>query len=341
MRVLIIGGTKFIGPWVVRHLVDAGHRVAVFHRGQTTGDLPAAVLRFTGDRRRLAEFVAEFRQFSPDVAVDMIPYFERDAVTLMQTLRGIAGRVVAISSMDVYQAYGRFHGLEAGPSQVHPADENAPLRGKLYPYRAKAKTPEDWGYQYDKILVEQVVMGDPALPGTVLRLPAVYGPGDPQHRWFDYLKRMDDRRPVILLEEGKAAWRWTRGYVENVAAAIALAVVNPCVEGRIYNVGEPVALPEREWIECLGRLAGWPGAVQSIPRASLPPHLTEPHDWTHHLEADTRRIRGELGFRESVSLEEGLRRTLVWERAHPPPAFDPVNFDYAAEDAALIKAAIR
>lgn len=71
---------------------------------------------------------------------------------------------------------------------------------------------------YDKILVERAVMGDADPVGTILRLPMVYGPGDPQHRLFQYLKRMDDRRPAILMDEGAAGWRWSRGYVENVAA---------------------------------------------------------------------------------------------------------------------------
>lgn len=39
MRILVIGGTGFIGPWVVRHLLDAQNTVAVFHRGQTTADI--------------------------------------------------------------------------------------------------------------------------------------------------------------------------------------------------------------------------------------------------------------------------------------------------------------
>jgi nucleoside-diphosphate-sugar epimerase len=58
----------------------------------------------------------------------------------------------------------------------------------------------------------------------VVRLPAVYGPGDKQHRLLPYVRRMDDERPAVLLTTDQAGWRWTRGYVVNVAAAIALAV---------------------------------------------------------------------------------------------------------------------
>ncbi|MFM9735660.1 NAD-dependent epimerase/dehydratase family protein, partial [Streptomyces niveiscabiei] len=86
-------------------------------------------------------------------------------------------------------------------------------------------------------------------PGTVLRLPMVYGPGDRQHRLWSYLKRMDDRRPAILMGATQARWRTTRGYVENVAAAIALAVTDDRAAGRIYNVAELDAPEEAEWAQ--------------------------------------------------------------------------------------------
>jgi nucleoside-diphosphate-sugar epimerase len=182
--------------------------------------------------------------------------------------------------------------------------------------------------------VERAVLGDPRLPGTVLRLPMVYGPGDRQHRLFPYLKRMDDGRPAILLEENQARWRWTRGYVENVAAAVARAAVEERATGQIYNVGEPDAPTEAEWVEQIGRAAGWRGEVVAVLPEFLPKALLMAVDWRHHLVTDTSRLRNLLGFTEPVAHAEALRRTVEWERAHPP-AFRPEQFDYAAEDAAL------
>jgi uncharacterized protein YbjT (DUF2867 family) len=57
---------------------------------------------------------------------------------------------------------------------------------------------------------------------------------------------MDDGRSAILLEKGMASWRWTHGYVEDVAAAVALAVMDERAAGRTYNVGEADPLP---WTE--------------------------------------------------------------------------------------------
>jgi NAD dependent epimerase/dehydratase family len=186
-----------------------------------------------------------------------------------------------------------------------------------YPYRSLSQRPNDFLYSYDKILVEQVVMNEPDLPGTVLRFPQVFGPNDRQHRLMAYLKSMDEGKD-ILLDEGKAEWRWTRGYVENVAVAIVLAVTDQKAIGRVYNVGEKKAQREIDWIKKIGRLAGWRGEVKTVPRVALPEHLREPYDWSHDLAADTNRIRRELGYEETVSPKEALRRTIAWERANPP-----------------------
>jgi nucleoside-diphosphate-sugar epimerase len=265
----------------------------------------------------------------------MIPYTEEEARLLMRVFKGVVGRVVAISSADVYRAYGRLLRHESGEPDPVPLSEDAPLRERLYPYRERAVGPDDFKYHYDKILVERVVMSDAALPGTILRLPAVYGPNDPQHRLFGYLKRMDDNRPSILLEDAQSRWRWTRGYVENTAYAIALAATNERVENRIYNVGEMGALTEADWVQRLGLAAGWNGEVVILSKDSLPAQIGE--DYSHHLVTDTSRIRAELGYKERVSRQEALRQTIDWERANPPSEINPAQFDYAAEDAALTK----
>jgi nucleoside-diphosphate-sugar epimerase len=163
----------------------------------------------------------------------------------------------------------------------------------------------------------------------------VYGPRDRQHRWFPYLKRMADGRPAILLGQGLSAWRWTRGYVENVAAAVALAVSDPQAIGRVYNVGEEDASSEAEWVHALAAAVGWTGEVVIVPDDRLPQHLAPGIDTVQHLVADTTRIRRELGYRESITRDEALRRTAAWELAHPPDEWAPEAFDYAAEDAIL------
>lgn len=331
MRVLVIGGTRFIGPPVVVRLTDMGHEVTVFHRGQTEAALPPSTTHIHGDREKLADFASEFARLAPNTVLDMAPMCDVDARTAIGAFEGVARRLVAISSMDVYRAYGRFHGSEPGPPESVPLTEEAALREKLFPYRRSGRGMDD----YDKIPVERAVMGSPGLPGTVLRLPAVYGPGDQQHRIFSDLKRMDDGRPAILLEEDVAAWRWTRGYVENVADAIALAVTDDRAAGRTYNVGERDSLSQAEWVRAVGRAAGWHGEVMIVPKGRLPPKLRAPDAcYDQGLVGDTARIRTELGYEEQIDRDVALSRAVAWEREHRP-AGRVEWFDYEAEDALL------
>ena len=338
MRILVIGGTNFMGPLVVRSLTNVGHEVAVFHRGKTSTHLPPGVKEILGNRRPLAPFADELQRFEPDIVLDMIPVIEQDAQEVMSTFRGIARRVVAISSQDVYRAFGRVNHKESSPVERGPITEDSPLRENLYPYRGQAPRNEDqkqWMDDYDKILVERVVMGNPELPGTILRLPAVYGPGDYQHRIFAWLKRMDDKRPAILLDEKEAQWRWTHGYVANVAVAIALAVTNERARNCIYNVGEPFTDTMAERIRKIGEAAGWNGKIVLAPEGKLPEPLRWGINSEQDIVVDSSRIREELAFSERVAPDEAFKRTIDWERAHPPAEMDPKDFDYVAEDAIL------
>jgi nucleoside-diphosphate-sugar epimerase len=339
VKVLVVGGTGFVGPPIVRRLVTRSHRVAVFHRGMTRADLPSEAIRLCGDRRYLADYRDEFARFAPDVVLDTRPLTEEHARTVMSVFRGIAGRAIALSSGDVYRAYGLLLGTESGPLEPTPIREGAPLRTRLYPYCGdKPRAPADpmqWMDHYEKILVEREVLCQANLPGTILRLPMTYGPGDDQHRLFPYLKRMDDQRPAILLDEVHARWRWARGFVEDVAEAIVAATVDDRSAGRIYNVGEPDALNEADWVRAIAEAAGWHGQIVTVPRERIPSRLSPPGNFEQHLVYDTSRIRQELGYCEKVPRAQALARTVAWERAHPPKCTEPDEFDYAAEDKVL------
>jgi nucleoside-diphosphate-sugar epimerase len=339
MRILVIGGTGFIGPFVVGGLVGQGHDVAVFHRGNAKPALPDSVRRIVGDRNHLAAHHAELKRFSPDVVLDFLLSDDQQARALMDTVRGLTRRVVAISSQDVYRAYEVLLKKTPGPLQELPISEESELRTLLHPYDReqlrRSQAAFSWVTEdYDKIPVERIIMGDSAVPGTVLRLPMVYGPGDPLHRFFATLKRMDDGRPTILIQEDFARFIPPRGYVEDVAAAIALATVSDCASGKIYNVATEQSFSELEWARKIGDTVGWRGSLVPVPVDKIPAHLRMPVNAEQDWIVSTRRIREELGFVEPVSLDAGIERTIEWERAHPP-TIDPKLFDYAAEDEAL------
>jgi nucleoside-diphosphate-sugar epimerase len=333
MTILAIGATGFIGPHVVRQLVQQGHTVTVFHRGTTDADLPDAVRHLHGDRNALPDHADAFRQIAPDVVIDLVPYTEAQARQSVGVFRGIAERLVGLSSSDVYRNYDGWRGASDHDPDPAPLAEDAPLRDELYPYRGYDGIDFEYADDYDKLLVERAVMGADGLAGTVLRLPAVYGPGDAQHRLAPYLRRMGDDRPAILMDERQTRWRWTHGYVENVAAAIAQAATDPRAAGRIYNVGKTETPTAAERVETLGRVVGWTGEVVPLPADQLPEHLQAPFDWRYELATDTRRFRKELGFRTPVTVEEALRRTVAWERTQRSES--AARPDYAAEDEAL------
>jgi nucleoside-diphosphate-sugar epimerase len=316
MKVLAIGATGFIGRHVLRLLADDGHEVAVLHRGQTAPNLRENVHDIRGNRDRLPECQEELQRFAPEVILDLIAYTERQAQELVNAFRGSGGRIVAVSSADVYRNYDGFRGNATAPPDATPLSENAPLRQTRYPYRGH-DMPFTYAHDYEKILVEQLLLGDPRLPATVLRLPAVYGPEDKQHRLQPYLQHMSDDGIPILLEKGQARWRWTRGFVENVAAALALAVKDPRGVGRVYNVGDEPTFTEREWVERIAGVVGWEGEIVEVPRDELPEDIRQPVDWRYDLWTDTTALRTELGYAPPVPLDEALRRTVRWERSEP------------------------
>ena len=110
MHVLVIGGTGFIGRFLVPQLLQGGHEIAVLHRPEGAAPPAAGVRSIRGDRRRLAESASALRDFGPDVVVDLILSSGRQATELMHVFRGHAGRVVAISSMDASPMQARTRG---------------------------------------------------------------------------------------------------------------------------------------------------------------------------------------------------------------------------------------
>ncbi len=348
MRILVIGGNGFIGSPLTQELCCAGHEVAVFHRGFDQSLAEFGVVQITGDRDRLFDCEDQLRRFSPDVIVDLILSSGEQARQLVDTARRIARRVVAISSMDVYRAWGVVQGVEAGVAELGleqlPLTEDSPVRTarRLYaPERIKmlqgvfAWVRED----YDKIAVEEAMMSDPSVAGTVLRLPMVYGPGDPLHRFFPLLKRIADGRSSVLLADDFAAWRGPRGYVENIAHAIALAATSDQAAGRIYNICDEPCLSDLAWQTRIAEQMRWPGRFVVLPREQMPKHLLQPGNAAQHVVVSSERIRRELGYKEIVEIDAAIQRTAAWEQQNPPPTVDPEKFDYAAEDAALVNAA--
>ena len=131
MRILVIGGTRFIGPYVIRELASAGHQVAVYHRGSNEADLPSSVTQFHSPKAAMPvrEFTPETIAFRPEVVLHMVPMGEADTKAALDAFRNIAKRMVAIKKNSVVQD------AQAAITGVNPAPHLIPnvadaLRGK-------------------------------------------------------------------------------------------------------------------------------------------------------------------------------------------------------------------
>lgn len=210
---------------------------------------------------------------------------EADAAAAAARFSGRVRRFVMLSSGDVYRAYGCFVRLESGSPHHDLLHEDSPLRTVLYPYRKSATSPDSIEHGYDKILAERIVRSSPDLPSTILRLPKVYGP-----------EQNSDLATVYRFRD-HPDWRWTHGYVENVAAAVTLAAEHPSASGKVYNVGE-------EYTPSVAERLAW------MPPSDMEPDQTDAFDFAHDIAYDTSRIRSELGYRELQGEHEAVLQTL-------------------------------
>ncbi|HXZ42404.1 MAG TPA: hypothetical protein VEG68_16810 [Terriglobales bacterium] len=152
--------------------------------------------------------------------------------------------------------------------------------------------------------------------------------------FYSVVKRVMDNRPFIILPEDYAAWRGPRGYVDNVAHAIALACTSPNGNGRIYHVCDEPALSELEWQKKIVAQTQWSGRFVLLPSECTPKHLLAFGNAAQHSFGNTDRIRRELGYADLISMDEAIRRTIAWEQANPPTGATFHQFDYPAEDVA-------
>lgn len=335
MRVLLIGGSGFIGQHVIRHLQQRGHDVIVFHRGQAPlAEEFAGVRVIEGNRLEIKKQAKAIFAEKPHVAIDFLPWNDSDTRIVIEALNGHVERVIHLSSVDVYKAWGLF--LRGEHGEAVPLTERSPLREEFYPYKDTLPGMDD----YEKVLAERAILNanyNEGYTGIILRLPMIYGPHDRQNRTWPTVKRMLDGRPAILLSGTQAAWLWHRSYVENAAYAITLAAEHVTVAGQIYNIGHEQTLSMASWVQAIGKAVGWEGEVKIVPYSEMPAHLKSPYNFQQHILVSTRRIRRDLGYKELIDLDTGIERTVEWQIANPPTEVDPGQFNYEAEDAVLKK----
>ncbi len=336
MRILVLGGTRFIGLALVEELLGAGHEVAIVHRGEhEPPDLPPTVEHIHTARRDLAGRREEIARFSPDAAVDLAAMTAADAEAALAALDP-AVKLVAVSTIESYRV---FDSIWAGTiTDAVPLAEDAPLREGPYPAPEQAVSP-GWDYEadaYDKLAVERLYMERGA---TVCRLPLVYGPRDYKRREDFVLARVRAGRARIPV--GPGTFLTSRGYAPELARGLRLAAERG-PEGSVLNLAESASPTVGLWAQEIlrvARAAGAPGAsaeLVRVPEDLLPPDMGLTGEIPQPWLVDASKAARELGW-VHADWRECTERSVHWHLEHPPAA-EETTVDFSADDAALAAA---
>jgi 2'-hydroxyisoflavone reductase len=223
VRILVLGGTQFIGRQIVLELLRAGNAVTILNRGVTADDLPPEAERLRGDRDRGPSGLAQLERRQWDACIDLSGYTAVHVNASVSELRRRVGRYVFISAVAVYgparsgPLYERAPVIEAAPDQV--TDVAGDMYGRL------------------KVTCERIVrevMGERA---TILRPQIVVGPHDPTPRLTYWIRRA--RQPGPMLAPGDGSDFLQVVDVKDVARFATLAVKRD-LSGTFNLAGERV-----------------------------------------------------------------------------------------------------
>jgi 2'-hydroxyisoflavone reductase len=309
MRVLVLGGTQFVGRHIVEALLARGHEPTLFHRGRTGQGLFPESEHVLGDRM---EDLGRLGEQDWDAVVDTSAYVPRAVRIAADHLLGRAHRLLFISTVSVYSVEG-----------VGPIDEDSPKESLADP---ATETVDRETYGGLKVLCEEVAREAWGDRTTVVRPGIVAGPHDPTDRatyWVDRVARggaiaVPERsdQPLQLID-GRDLAAFTvslleedRGGVYNAVAPDPAMTLTEFFEA--CRVAAEVSHPE--WVPIpVDDLM----SVESGGRKGVP--LVLPVDGSlDPLMRTLARRAHDAGLR-TRPIAETLRATLEWHRSRPQP----------------------
>ena len=331
-RAFLVGGTGKTGRVLARRLLEAGWDVAVGSRGAGPGS--DGVRHVALDRSDTDALRAALGD-GVDALVDFVAFEPGHAEQLL-SLAGLARSLVVVSSASVYaDAEGR--GLEEIPDGEAPR-WRVPLTEREPTVAAGEET-----YSTRKRAIEEILLGQNDIPATLVRAGAIYGPGDLHAREWYFVKRVLDRRPVVVLAH-RGESRFQPVSVHNLAELIRLAAERPgrrLVNGAdpgtptVTEIGRYIAgAMGHEWAEVL--LAGPPrDGVGDNPWGVPRPFVL-----------DMNEAEFEVGYRPVTTYAKAVGETCEWlvsategkdwrEVLTGVARLYEGQFDYDAEDAFL------
>ena len=322
-RVLVIGGTLFIGRALVDQLLERGDEVVIMHRGKET-PFGKRVAEIRCDRNDVAAVRAALNGTRFDVVYDNVYDWERgttaDQVIAAATAASEGlGRYVYTSSVAAYPPGGEY-------------DEQAPLVPSDYPNVYGAQKADS-----ERALFE--LHRRQGVPVTTLRPAFIYGPHNPFPREAFFWDRLLAGRPIIIPEDGSRTMQWV--HVRDVARAAVLAATRDVAVGRAYNLASYPPITQIEFVELLARIAERDAHLVYVPREQIeraggalfaPPFYFGVYLDIPPITARVDRARNELGL-ELTPLETGLRETYQWYEQQPRS-----QPDFSWEDRLLVAA---
>lgn len=247
MRVLIIGGSYFVGRALVRGFLQDHHQVTVLNRG--TRPLQG-VEQLVADRNVSQQIVKALRKRSFDWVVDTSCYTLDQCRVAFRTLTGHFEHWIQLSTSAVYVEDGTI-----------PMDENHPT----------GKSPE-WGdyglfkWQADDFLLREARETRSSV--TIMRPPYLYGPGNNSEREQFFWSRLLRGRPILLPGSGQTPIQFL--HTDDLYGFIRLALENPELSaGQVFNLANRKAITFRSLVELLAQLAGVSATLVPVPYQSL------------------------------------------------------------------------
>lgn len=299
MKVLVIGGTRFVGLRIVRVLAEQGHNITLLNRGKTKADLPSGVKRLTVDRRNLDEVgqVLESQDF--EVVYDITGYQIKNLEPLVAALCGRINHYIFQSTCAVY-----------APSELLPIRENFPTVTEV-----TAPAGEET-YALEKLQCEQFLLRmfeEKGFPVTIFRSPVIYGP----ENWMDeregsYFVRLLQGRRILVPGNGATVLHFV--HADDVARAYLVASGQKRALGKIFNIASDEAITIDGYIDTISETMN-----VKVSKVYVEPqvvcNLKRPiffFPWERSSFYDISRARDDIGYRPLFNMEEGMRHTYEW-----------------------------
>lgn len=309
MKLLIIGGTRFVGRAAVEAALQNGHEVTLFNRGNTNPDLFPDVEKIQGDREDPAAFKAlQGRQW--DAVIDTCGYVPRVVTLAAEQLAQGVGSYVFISSISVYAEQ-----IYSTPN----TDEDGAL-AQLDDPTVEEVTGATYGGL--KVLCEQAALN--AMPNRtlIIRPGLIVGPHDYTDRFTYWVWNMQRRQQMLVppldalmqVIDVRDLMRWMIAMIEARQQGIYNATGNPLRVGDVLEASRAAldGAPSAQIVEVsesflqAQNVAAW---------SDLPLWLPAAQNGIAQVSIE-RATRAGLTFRP---LETTLRDTLAWRRQDPQP----------------------